>query len=58
MSKEELFTAGKVAKELDVPQKLVKVAIEELGLEPDVVKGNCKYYTRATVDKIKDKIQK
>ena len=58
MSKEELLTAGKVAKELDVPQKLVKLAIEELGLEPDVVKGNCKYYTRVTVDKIKDKIQK
>ena len=58
MSKEELLTAGKIAKELDVPQKLVKVAIEELSLKPDVVKGNCKYYTRPTVDKIKDKIQK
>ncbi len=50
---EELLTAGKVAAALNVPPKKVKAAIEKAGLEPDVVKGACKYYKPETVEKIK-----
>jgi len=56
MAKEELLTAGKIAKEFDVPQKIIKNIIQELNIEADVVKGNCKYYTRETAEKIKNKI--
>ena len=50
---EELLTAGKVAKALEVSPKKIKEAIEKAGLEPDVVKGACKYYKPETVEKIK-----
>ncbi len=58
MANNDLFTAGKIAKELEVPAKAIKNAIESLAIEPDVVKGNCKYYTKETVDKIKATISK
>jgi len=48
-----LTTAGKLAKELNVPEKKIKEAIEKAGIEPDAVKGPCKYYGAATVEKIK-----
>ncbi len=50
---EELMSAGKVAKALEVAPKKVKAAIEKAGVEPDVVKGSCKYYKPETVEKIK-----
>jgi hypothetical protein len=52
-AKEELLTAGKVAKELGVPPAQVKKAIASLGLEPDAKKGACSYYAPASVKKIK-----
>ena len=55
---EELFSAGKAAKELNVAAKAVKEAIAKLKLEADVVKGNCKYYTKETLEKIKQAIEK
>ena len=54
---EELLSAGKVAKALDVAPKKVKEAIEKVGLEPDVVKGGCKYYGPESVEKIKAAIE-
>ncbi len=56
MAAQELLTAGKIAKEFEVPQKIIKNIIQDLNIEADVVKGNCKYYTRETADKIKSKI--
>ena len=53
----DLLSAGKVAKALDVPPKAVKAAIEALKLEPDVVKGNCKYYTKESMEKIKNSVK-
>ena len=50
---EELLSAGKVAKALEATPKQVKDAIEKAGVEPDVVKGGCKYYGQVTVKKIK-----
>lgn len=50
---ENLMTVGKLAKELNVPEKKIKEAIEKAGIQPDVVKGACKYYAPASVEKIK-----
>lgn len=50
---EELLTAGKIAQVLHVSQKKIKDAIEKAGIKPDSVKGACKYYGPASVDKIK-----
>lgn len=53
---EDPLTAGKVAKALEVRPAEVKKAIAELGLEPDVVKGGCSYYSSDSVKKIKKKL--
>jgi len=50
---QDLLIAGKIAKEWGVAQKDVKKTIEKLGLQPDVKKGACIYYTRETAEKIK-----
>lgn len=55
---DELLTAGKLAKELNVPEKKIKEAIEKAGIQPDAVKGPCKYYGPATVAKIKTELEK
>lgn len=51
--KDDLYTAGKIAKELGVKPGEVKKAITSLKLDPDVKKGNCSYYRGTTVNKIK-----
>ena len=56
MADKDLLTAGKLAKEWGVSQKVVKQAIEKAGVEPDVVKGSCKYYKPETAEKIKKAI--
>ncbi len=53
MAKDDLITAGNIAKELGVTGGKVKKAIETLGLEPAEKKGACSYYPRAAVAKIK-----
>lgn len=55
---EELLTAAKVAKALNVSEKKVKEAIEKANIQPDSVKGACKYYGPATVAKIKTELEK
>ncbi len=50
---EELLSAGKLAKALEVSPKKVKEAIEKAGIEPDVVKSGCKYYGAESAKKIK-----
>ena len=54
---DNLMTAGKLAKAWDVPQKKIKEAIEQAGIEADVVKGNCKYYSEETSKQIKAALQ-
>lgn len=53
MADKDLLTAGKLAAEWGVPQKKVKDAIEKAGVDPDVVKGACKYYGGESANKIK-----
>jgi len=58
MAKEELYTAGKLSQEWGVPPKSIKDAIAKLGIEPDVKKGACNYFVKATADKIKAEVKK
>lgn len=58
MAEKELLTAGKIAKEFNLPQKKVKEVIKKLNLQPDVKKGNCNYYYRQTAEKIKAEAEK
>ena len=51
--KNDLLTAGKIAKELGVSPAKLKKIILNLEIEPDLKKGNCSYYGRKTVEKIK-----
>jgi hypothetical protein len=52
--KSDLFTAGKIAKELGVADGKVKKAIESLGIKPELKKGACNYYSKEALDKIKN----
>jgi len=49
----EMYTAGKLAKELGVSQGKVKKLLAALDIQPDEVKRNCKYYGSATLEKLK-----
>lgn len=49
----DLLTGGKIANELGISPAKVKKLIEELKIEPDQVKGACKYYGLKTIEKIK-----
>ncbi len=52
-----MLSAGKIAKELDVSPKEVKRIIKEAGLEPDLVKRGCSYYSEAKIEMIKQKLK-
>jgi 5'-3' exonuclease len=54
---DEMLTAAKVAAKLGVKPKQVKDAIASQGIEPDKVKGACKYYGPKTVTKIKKSVK-
>jgi len=53
MAKKDLLTAKKVAEALGVSAGAVSKAIKEHGIQPDEVKGACKYYGPKTVQAIK-----
>lgn len=58
MAKEvQLFTAGKIAKELGVSDAKVKKAIQDLKIEPTSKKGVCNYYSKDVITKIKKVIK-
>ncbi len=52
----ELLTAGKLAAKLEVSPAKLKKLITELNIEPDQVKGCCKYYGNSAAEKIKKSI--
>ncbi len=55
--REELLTVGKIAEQLSVPAAKVKKVIQELSIEPAVKKGNCSYYSKNELSKIKKAIK-
>lgn len=55
---EDMQSAAKWAKELDVPAASFKKVIKEDGIEPDMKKGACAYYSKKTAEKIAKKAKK
>jgi hypothetical protein len=55
MAKDELLTAGKLAETLGISPAAVKKLLESLKIEPDSVKGPCKYYGAAALKKLQAK---
>jgi len=49
----EMYTAAKLAEKLGVSQGKVKKLLEAANIEADEVKRGCKYYSEATVNKVK-----
>ena len=49
----EMYTAGNLAKALGVSPAKVKKFMEAEGIQPDAVKGACKYYGSETLEKVK-----
>jgi plasmid maintenance system antidote protein VapI len=56
--KSPMYTAGKLAEELGVPQGRVKKLIEEHKIQPDDVQRGCKYYGAATLQKLQAAVKK
>ncbi len=54
---EEMLSASKWAEKLGVSAGKVKKAIEKLALEPTSIKGNCKYYSADSAEKIKEALK-
>ena len=52
-AKDDLMTAGNIAKELGASDAKVKKALTELGIEPKAKKGPCNYYGKDALAKVK-----
>ena len=50
--KDDLVTAGAIAKKLGVSDAKVKKALKELGLLPVAKKGVCSYYAQSAIAKV------
>jgi len=57
-TKQDLFTASKIAEELGVSANIVKKTIKILNMQPDEKKGVCNYYYRNNLQKIKEQLKK
>lgn len=55
---EELLTAKKIADKIGVPVKDVNGFLTTNKIDPDQVKGPCKYYGPATLKKIEKGLKK
>ena len=49
----EGFSAGAIAKTLEVPPVVVKKALAELKIDADFVKAGCAYYHSERIDQVK-----
>ena len=52
MSKQEMLTGKKISEKLSVSPSKVTKYIKENNIQPDQVRGNCKYYGPKTVKQI------
>lgn len=57
-AKDDLMTAGTLAKEVGASDAKVKKALSELGIEPKAKKGPCNYYGKDAIAKVKAHLAK
>ncbi|HYG87882.1 MAG TPA: hypothetical protein VD978_16620 [Azospirillum sp.] len=55
--KDDLISAGNIAKELGLSDSKVKKAIKDLDLQPAAKRGVCNFYSRNDLDRIKAALQ-
>jgi hypothetical protein len=53
----EMYSTGKLAKALGISTGKVKKLLASLELEPDAVKGNCKYYSSEALGKLEQSLE-
>ena len=51
--KDDLISAGNIAKELGLSDAKVKKAIKDLDLQPTAKRGVCNFYSRADLERVK-----
>lgn len=58
MHPEDMTTVAKVSKETGVSAGMIRNALKEANIKPDLVKAGCSYYSRTKVDSIVKKLKK
>jgi len=53
---DDLKTIANWAKELGIPEKKLKAAVQAAAIPPDAKKGVCAYFSRKSVEKAKKSI--
>ena len=54
---EDLTTVAKVSKETGVSAGMIRKALKDANVKPDLVKAGCSYYSKARVDIIVRKLR-
>ncbi|HEX9429406.1 MAG TPA: hypothetical protein VF944_03440 [Candidatus Bathyarchaeia archaeon] len=57
-SEQDLTTIAKASKETGISAGMMRKALKEGGVKPDLVKAGCSYYSKTTVDSIVKKLKK
>ena len=57
-SGEDLTTVAKVSKETGISAGMIRKALKDAKVKPDLVKAGCSYYSRGRVDSIVRKLKK
>jgi hypothetical protein len=57
-AKEDLMTVAKASKDTGISAGLIRKALKEGGVKPDLVEAGCSYYAKTTVDTIVKKLSK
>ncbi len=55
---EDLTTVAKVSKETGVSAGMIRKALKEANVKPDLVKAGCSYYSRGRMDGVVRKLKK
>ena len=57
-SGEDLTTVAKVSRETGVSAGMIRKALKDANVKPDLIKAGCSYYSRGRVDSIVRKLKK
>lgn len=55
---EDLTTVAKVSKEIGISAGMIRKALKDANVKPDLVKAGCSYYSRTRVESIVKKLKK
>lgn len=55
---QDLMTIAKASKEIGISAGMIRKALKDGRVKPDLVKAGCSYYSKSTVDSILKKLKK